>query len=178
MVVHIGRWVWTTKSGCPWLTRVWTTIQHSINFREVLYKLYPIKPRFVILERGEDSSKSTLFSPLTPHISYDDSGSEKVDPFLTLYKRIKSHLTKVSSTIHSFQSLCSREKTDLTVRGSFVGLHWSPLTIFSFFFGHWAIIVVRSLSAYWFSSITHTHTHIYIIYIYILVANMYNTLDS
>ena len=121
MVVHIGRWVWTTKSGCPWLTRVWTTIQHSINFREVLYKLYPIKPRFVILERGEDSSKSTLFSPLTPHISYDDSGSEKVDPFLTLYKRIKSHLTKVSSTIHSFQSLCSREKTDLTVRGSFVG---------------------------------------------------------
>ena len=166
MVVYIGRWVWTTKSGCPWLTRVWTTIQHSINFREVLYKLYPIKPRFVIPERGEDSSKSALFSPLTPHISYDDSGSEQVDPLLTLYKRIKSHLTKVSSTIHSFQSLCSREKTDLTVRGSFVGLHWSPLTIFSFFF--------RSLSHHCssepfsiliFEHHTHTHTHTYI-YIY------------
>ena len=136
MVVHTGRWVWTTKGGCPWLTRVWTTIQHLVNFREVLYNLYPIKPRFVIPERGEDSPKSALFSPLTPHISYDDSGSEQVDPLLTLYKRIKSHLMKVSSTIHSFPSLYSREKTDLIVRGSLAGLHRSPLTIFSFFLGH------------------------------------------
>ena len=112
------------------------TIQHLVNFREVLYKLYLIKPRFVIPERGEDSSKSAPFSQLTPHISHDDSGFEQIDPLLTLYKRKKSHLTKVSSTIHSFPSLCSREKIDLTVGGSLAGLHRSPLIVFTFFLGH------------------------------------------
>ena len=46
------------------------------NFEGFFYKLYAIKPRSVILERGEDSLKFAPFSPLTPHISHDASGSE------------------------------------------------------------------------------------------------------
>ena len=76
----------------------------------------------------------STFSPLTPHIFHDGNGSEQVDPLPTLYKRIKSHSPKVSSTIHSFPSFCSREKTDLNVGGSLAGLHRSPLTVPSFLF--------------------------------------------
>ena len=83
--------------------------------------------------------KFAPFSPLTPHISHDNSGSEQVDSLLTLYKRIKSHSTKVSSTIHSFPSLCSREKIDLIVGGSLAGLHRSPLIVFSFLLGSKAL---------------------------------------
>ena len=76
----------------------------------------------------------STFSPLTPHIFHDGSGSKQVDPFPTFYKRIKSHSPKVSSTIYNFPSLCSREKTDLTIRGILTGLHRSPLTVLSFLF--------------------------------------------
>ena len=76
----------------------------------------------------------STFSPLTPHIFHDGNGSEQVDPLPTLYKRIKSHSPKVSSTIHSFPSFCSRKKTDLNVGGSLAGLHRSPLTVSSFLF--------------------------------------------
>ena len=70
------------------------------QFQRIFYKFYAIRPWFAIPERGEDSPKSAPFSPLTPHIPHDDSGSEQVDPLLTLYKRIKSHSNKVSSTTH------------------------------------------------------------------------------
>ena len=76
----------------------------------------------------------STFSPLTPHIFHDGNGSKQVDPLPTLYTRIKSHSPKVNSTIHSFPSFYSREKTDLTVEGSLVGLHRSPLTVLSFLF--------------------------------------------
>ena len=76
----------------------------------------------------------STFSPLTPHIFHDGNGSKQVDPLPTLYTRIKSHSPKVNSTIHSFPSFYSREKTDLTVGGSLVGLHRSPLTVLSFLF--------------------------------------------
>ena len=76
----------------------------------------------------------STFSPLTPHIFHDGNGSEQVDLLSILYKRIKSHSPKVSSTIHSFPSFRSREKTDLTVGGSLVELHRSPLTVLSFLF--------------------------------------------
>ena len=100
-----------------------TDDQMTVNFREILYKLYVIKPRSVIPERGKGSLKSAPFSLLTPHISHDDSGSKQVDPLLTLYKRIKSHSTKVSSTIHNSPFLCSREKIDLTIGGSLASSH-------------------------------------------------------
>ena len=74
------------------------------------------------------------FSPLTTHITHDGGGFEQVDPLQTLFKRSKSHSHKVSSIIHSFPSLCSREKTNLTIRGSLAKLHWSLLTILSFLF--------------------------------------------
>ena len=69
------------------------------------------------------------------HVPHDGGGFEQVDPLLTLYKWSKSHLPKVSSTLHSFPSLCSREKPDLTIGGSLAELHRSPLTVFSFQIG-------------------------------------------
>ena len=93
----------------------------------------------------EGSPKFAPFSLLTPHISHDDSGSKQVDPLLSLYKRIKSHSTKVSYTIHNSPSLCSREKTDLTIRGSLASSHRSPLTFFFFSLGPQAITVARSI---------------------------------
>ena len=93
----------------------------------------------------------STFSPLTPHIFHDGNGSEQVDLLPILYKRIKSHSPKVSSTIHSFPSLCSRERTDLTIGGSLAGLHLSPLTFF--FLGLTAITIAWTISAYWFSCI-------------------------
>ena len=72
-------------------TRAWMTKQHLANFKGAFYRFYAIRPRSAIPECGEDSSKSAPFSPFTPHIPHDDSGSEQVDPFLTLYKRIKSY---------------------------------------------------------------------------------------
>ena len=74
------------------------------------------------------------FSPLSTYITHDGGGSEQVDPLQTLYKRSKSHLLEVSSTIHNFSSLYFREKTDLTVGGFLIGLHWSPLIVLSFLF--------------------------------------------
>ena len=121
--------------------KVWMTKRHLANFREILYKLYVIKPRSVIPERGKGSLKSAPFSLLTPHISHDDSGSKQVDPLLTLYKRIKSHSTKVSSTIHNSPFLCFREKINLIVRESLAKLHQSPLTVFSFLSGPKAITI-------------------------------------
>ena len=139
---------------------VWKTIWHLVNFREILYNLYPITPRYVIPECGEDSPKSTPFSPLTPHISHDDSGSKQVDALLTLYKRIKSHSTKVSSTIHISPSLCSKEKTDLIVGRSLTGSHRSPLIVFSFSSGHQAITVARSLQPTDFRTSSYSNTTI------------------
>ena len=81
-------------------TRAWTTKQQLANFEGAFYRFYAIRPQSAIPEHREDSSKSTPFSPLTLPIPHDDSGSEQVDPLLTLYKRIKSHSTKVSSTTH------------------------------------------------------------------------------
>ena len=129
------------------------TIRHLVNFRGILYKLYTIKPRSVIPKRGEGSPKFAPFSPLNSHISHDDSGSEQIDPLLTLYKKIKSYSTKVSSTIHSFLSLCSREKTNLTVWESLAGLHRSPLIVFSFLSGPKAITIAQNILVYWFSYI-------------------------
>ena len=125
--------------------KVWTTKRHLANLREILYKLYVIKPRSVIPERGKGSPKFAPFSLLTPHISHDDSGSKQVDPLLSLYKMIKSHSTKVSYTIHNSPPLCFREKTDLTIGGSLASSHRSPLTFFFFSLGPQAITVARSI---------------------------------
>jgi len=125
--------------------KVWMTKRHLANFRGILYKLYAIKPLSIILEHGKDSPKSAPFSPLTPHISHDDSGSKQLDPLLTLYKMIKSHSTKVNSTIHNSPSLCSKEKTDLIVGGSLASSHRSPLTVFCFSSGYQAITVTRNI---------------------------------
>ena len=115
-----------------------------------------IRPRFTISRTWEGfpiiRSTFSILSINCTH-SHNDSGSEQIDPLLTLYKRIKSHLTKVSSVIHYFLSLCFKQKTDLTIRGSLAGSHWSPLTILSFSSGHQVITVARSISTYWFSCI-------------------------
>ena len=87
-------------------------------------------------------------SPLTTYITHDDGGSKQVDPLLTLYKKSKSSSLEVGSTIHSFSSLCSRDKTDLIVGGSLAMLHWSPLTFFSFLSGPKAITIAQSIPAY------------------------------
>ena len=93
----------------------------------------------------------STFSPLTPHIFHDGNGSEQVDPLPTLYKRIKSHSPKVSSTIHSFPSFCSREKTDLNVGGS-LAVGWvTSVTLDSSFFSFQdqkAITIARNIPDY------------------------------
>ena len=73
-------------------------------------------------------------SLLTIHSTHDCGGSEQVDPLITLYKRNKSYSPKVCITIHHFP-LCTREKIDLTVKGSLAGLHQSPLIVLFFFSG-------------------------------------------
>ena len=74
------------------------------------------------------------FSPLATYVTHDGGGFEQVDPLQTLYKRSKSHLLEVSSTIHNFPSLYFREKTNLIVGGFLIGLHRSPLIVLSFLF--------------------------------------------
>ena len=66
--------------------------RHLVNFEGFFYKHQAIRPRSIILEHGEDSLKSTPFSPLVTHIFHDDSGSEQVEPLKTLYKKDSSPL--------------------------------------------------------------------------------------
>ena len=47
------------------------------------------------------------FSPLTTHITHDGDGFEQVDPFLTIYKKNKSYLPKVSSNYSLLSILVS-----------------------------------------------------------------------
>ena len=65
-----------------------------MNFEGFFYKHQAIGPQSVIPELGEDSPKFAQFSPLTTHISHDDSGSEQVDPLKTLYKKDSSPLAQ------------------------------------------------------------------------------------
>ena len=49
-----------------------------------------------------------MVSPLSPHLPYDVSGAQRVDPLQTLYKMTKPHLTNVRfyySYIHHFYVL-------------------------------------------------------------------------
>ena len=88
------------------------------------------------------------FSHLTTHITYNSGESEQVDPLQTLYKMSRSHLPEVSSTIHYFSFLFSKKKTDLIVGKSLTELHWSLLTVLSFFLGPTTIAIVRNISTY------------------------------
>ena len=119
--------------------------------RELFKRFHIIRPCYTTPKtwRGFPVIRFTYpFSLLTTHITHDGGGSKQVDPLLTLYKRSKSPSPEVSSTIHSFPSLCSREKTDFTVEGSLAMLHWSPLTFFSFLSSPKAITIARSILAY------------------------------
>ena len=87
--------------------------------------------------RGRNSmydASCNPFSLITANITHDGNGSKQVDPRLSLYKRRRFHSHKESLN-HSLYilSLCFREKIDLTVGGSSVGSHRSPLTMLSFF---------------------------------------------
>ena len=100
------------------------------QFQRISYKHQTIGPCFIILEHGEDSPKFAPFFPLIPHISYDGSGSEQVDPLKTLYKRDLTPSTQ--GTLTYLLSLCSREKTDVIVREFMAGSPQSPTTILFF----------------------------------------------
>ena len=86
-------WIsWSSKSG--WLSMAYKGMDNNTtltNFKGAFYRFYAIRPWSASPKCGEDSLKSTSFSLLTPHIPHNDSGSEQIDPLLTLYKRIKSH---------------------------------------------------------------------------------------
>ena len=108
---------------------------HLVNFKGFFYKHQAIKPRSIILERGEDSLKSTPFSPLIIHISHDGSGSKQVDPLKTLYKRDLTLSAYVTFYYLSTHCPCVLErKIDLTVGGALAGSPWSPLTVVFFLF--------------------------------------------
>ena len=145
------------NSTRPWITRpfslrivvhdirAWTTKRYLEKFLRELFKRFRIIRACCTTPktwRGFPIIHSMYpFSPLTTHITHDGGGFEQVGPLLILYKRSKSHSPEVSSTIHNFSSLCSREKTDLTVGGSLTKLYQSPLPVFSFLSGPKAITI-------------------------------------
>lgn len=116
------------------------------KFKRIFYKHQIIRPHSIILERGEDSPKSTPFAPLIPHISHDGSEFEQVELLKTLYKMdlTPSAQGTFSLFIHLL-FLCFRGKTDLIVGGSLAGSLRSPSMVISSFLSHPTAVKARNI---------------------------------